>query len=171
MNNEQNSSQFFKPRIVGMGVLIFMIGIMVFAMRYNQRNLVIGKQIGKPGAAPAPIWVASPVGDILKQKNILKLSADQIAALGKIESEWKKESMPLTEELQRRTDELKKYMDSVLKSRVTSDEIVKRAVPMSEATNKINTLREKYFRKALLILDDGQRKTFEASPPNKGGKK
>jgi tetrahydromethanopterin S-methyltransferase subunit B len=160
-------TQIRRPFFIGTGTLIaLLLAALIGVQRYRNQT--------RPPANPPKITNVKNSKSVpleqtiaikmLGEREQLGLDQNQTAALEKIVAEWKTQSKPVQEDLERLSGEFNRYMNGLDPEKPPSAEALqKRTAPVSEATREYIRLRDDFDRRALDALTPEQRKKWNNS--------
>lgn len=109
-----------------------------------------------PPTAPDPGW-------LLKQRQALGLSADQVRKLTRLRDRWDRDTQALREELAQATAEFERGMPAGGERGVTMEQLRERAAPVSELSRQLVDARRAWWEEARAVLTAHQRRQAEAA--------
>jgi hypothetical protein len=111
----------------------------------------------KPNAGIIP-----EISSLLARREELKLSAQQVKEIEKLQAEWERVAAPLREQADRAAGQFRAWMDEAQKrGRVAMNEVQERGAEVRELSAQLVQQRRAYWQSALKLLTEEQRAQVE----------
>lgn len=117
---------------------------------------------GKAGAG-----VISEISSLLARRAELRLTAQQVKEIEKLQAGWERVAAPLREQADQAAEQFKRWMDEVQKrGQVAIDEVQRHGAKVRALSAELVQQRRVYWESALRLLAEEQRRQIE-----RGGKR
>ncbi len=102
------------------------------------------------------------ISSLLSRREELKLSAQQVKQIEKLQAEWERVATPLREQANRAAGQFRAWMDEAQKrGRVAMNEVQERGAEVRELSAQLVQQRRAYWQSALKLLTEEQRAQVE----------
>lgn len=143
--------------VTGIQLLIAFIGISVISFVSQGKEDVTPVIVRDEGESIKNSRFLPSITFLLSEMDEIQLAYEQVASIRELQANAKKEVLPIDKELRIRQKEFDEFMSSHKKKRLSMEEILREAKPVSETGSIKRAVVDRYAKLAQALLTDEQK--------------